>query len=226
MKTNKFESEAELAAAVIQHHLEGWDVYQEVQLCVGGPIADIVAVKGRILWVIETKLSMSMQLLEQAYKWKQYANYVSIATPHRVNGSVPLFAQHWLQQNGIGWVDVRKFGHGTPYECQTYIGPKLFRRPISHLRDRLVEQHKTFAKAGSAGSGHWTPFKQTCREIEEKVAKNPGLTIKEIFKGETFHYRKESTARSCMLPWMTNGKVKVRIDKSVKPYRVYPIISK
>ena len=224
-KGNKFESEQELAAAVVAYLADGWDVYQEVQFCAGGPIADIVAVKGRLIWVIETKLSMSMQLLEQAYKWKRFAHYVSIATPAR-RDKVPLFTQHWLQSEGIGWMDVtklRSYRENEPgFSIESYISPKLNRRALPRFLEVINPQHKTFAKAGSAGSGHWTPFKQTCRDIEEIVAKQPGLTLKELFDGRSFHYRTGTTARSCMIPWMNSGKVKVRIDRTKKPYRVYP----
>lgn len=61
-------------AKVVVDYLEGGEVYQEVK--VYDSIADIVWVCGQIVWIIETKLSLSMSLLSQATRWVGYAHNV------------------------------------------------------------------------------------------------------------------------------------------------------
>lgn len=74
-------TETELAAEVVRHLDEaGWETYQEVQLA--GRRADIVAVRhGTELMVVETKLNLTFDLLDQAFRWKPYAHAVYIAVP-------------------------------------------------------------------------------------------------------------------------------------------------
>lgn len=57
-------AEKEIAAAIVEH-LRGLEmtVYQEVDL--GGPVADIVAMRGPEIWIVETKTTWSLSLLAQ-----------------------------------------------------------------------------------------------------------------------------------------------------------------
>lgn len=51
--------ESEMAAVLVEDLRErGWEVYQEVT--VNGCACDIVATQGKIIWAIETKLSMGL----------------------------------------------------------------------------------------------------------------------------------------------------------------------
>lgn len=73
-------TEAELAAVVVAWlHNSGAEVYQEVE--VPGGIADIVARVGAELWIIETKLSLSLALLVQAMDRRRLAHRVYCAAP-------------------------------------------------------------------------------------------------------------------------------------------------
>jgi hypothetical protein len=92
--------EIDLAAKVIDWlQSQWWEVYQEVQPHHCGRTADIVAINGPLVWVIETKTSLSLALLEQALRWRGYANYISIATPSprrysKGEDAVRLFVKH------------------------------------------------------------------------------------------------------------------------------------
>jgi Holliday junction resolvase len=59
----------------------GWDVYQEVQIQSGYPVADIVAVMGLRVWVVECKTTLTLDLMAQAFHWQRYAHWVSVAVP-------------------------------------------------------------------------------------------------------------------------------------------------
>ncbi len=75
-------TEAELAAGIVAWLQDrDWQVYQEVRPGYSGPRADIVATHGPVIWVVETKTSLSMELVGQALRWKPYANKVSIGIP-------------------------------------------------------------------------------------------------------------------------------------------------
>src|SRR6476646_10663174 len=77
----RFKSEAELASGVVQWLTQnGWDVYQEVQF--RGSVADIVAVFGKLVWIIECKQAFTLDVLCQAGEWLPYAHYVSVAVPY------------------------------------------------------------------------------------------------------------------------------------------------
>jgi hypothetical protein len=56
---------------------QGWTVYQEVQH--QGCVADIVAVRGPLLWVIECKAQLGLAVLGQALGWQGHAHAISVA---------------------------------------------------------------------------------------------------------------------------------------------------
>lgn len=86
-------SETDLAEKVVEWlQAQQWEVFQEVQLDSFGRIADIVAVSGPLLWVIECKTSQSFAVFEQAFQWKMYANYIRHMVRERYDW-LPNFAE-------------------------------------------------------------------------------------------------------------------------------------
>jgi hypothetical protein len=78
-------NEAEIGEAVVAWlEAQHWDVYQEVKIYSG--IADIIAVKGNLLWAIELKKSLTLKVMEQARGWRRPA--------HRLRGCQAVF-QSW-----------------------------------------------------------------------------------------------------------------------------------
>lgn len=59
----------------------GWDCYPEFQPPHGPGRADIAARKGPLLWIIEAKKTLSMDLMRQAVGWIDEAHFVSVAVP-------------------------------------------------------------------------------------------------------------------------------------------------
>ena len=198
----KFRNEAALAAVVVTWLRDlGWDVHQEV--CAGGGArrADLVAVMGPRLWVIETKLAFGMAVLEQAAAWRGYANMVSIATRFSKGG---FFIRHAMEDAGLGWLTVPEDGSN---RIRVELAPRLERRVTIRLRELLNEHTRSTAPAGNANHEFWTPFRQTCRGVLDAVRKRPGISIREVFESVGHHYTRDATARSAMLKWIRTGKV-------------------
>ena len=186
-------TEEELAQIVIQELKDWqWDIYQEVECY--GRVADIVAVKGRVQWVIEVKTSFGMKVMEQALRWKWICNYVSIAVPKVKNE----FGKFLCRQNGIG-IMTRFTESGRPWshgQMNEILKPSLHRKPGGI---ELKEIQKNFCNAGSSKGGHWTPFKQTCMNLIEIVQRNEGMEFSQLIKDLDHHYSSYGSARSCLL---------------------------
>ena len=169
--------ETELAKPVIawltkQH----WEVYQEVQFSYGGGIADIVAVRHGILWIIETKTTFGFAVLNQASRW--LAHYRSVAVPFSRQRDYRV-ALHYYR---VGVIEVGEF-----QDCEVYehIPAPLVR--MNHERskryiDSLVELQKTYAEAGSRSGSHLTPYKNTMIEVRKIISSNPGCTVKYLYE--------------------------------------------
>lgn len=191
--------EATLAAAVVRWlEGQGWDVYQEVQLALPDRtidrVADIIALKGDVVWGIECKVNLTLPLLYQAASLPTGA--VAIAIPHGRQDSKRLFgmqAAQILAHAGVLAVtsqgDVRVALGAVP-------------RPSSQdaaVRALLRPEHKTHAKAGTAGGGFWTPYKDTISKIRALLAEHGPLTVPEMVKlmGKG-HYKSPASARGAL----------------------------
>jgi hypothetical protein len=216
-------TEKDLAAVLIRYLQDmGWEIYQEVQIFSFDKRADIVAVRDNITWIIETKMGMGLEVIQQAYAWRMYANYISVAVPARLRTRTMPFGCTVSKMLGIG---VLTCGDGGVY----YSGikelerPKLCRQPLKHLRQALVEEHKTYAEAGNSEGKFWSPFKATCERIKKAVEKRPGMTLKELVESVEHHYSTDSTARGSIVQWARMGKIPgIEIDEHCRPMRVYP----
>jgi hypothetical protein len=205
-------SEADLAAVVIAW-LEalGADVYEEVELQRQGIRADIVARVRAEIWIVETKTSVSLALIEQAMERRRFAHRVYIAAPiHRARGGVAL-----CSELGIGVLGVKAgadLNYDPPLVREEVASRRWNQRPVA-LTKKLSPEHKTHARAGAPTGGHWSPFRKTCELLCERVARNPGLTLKEAVGSIEHHYHSNSGARASLATWIREGKIpSVRID--------------
>ncbi len=207
-----FTSERELAAAVVAWLRDlRWEVYQEVP--VGCGVADIVAKQRAVTWLIETKLSMSIQLLKQLDDRVGHAHMTSAAVPVGARRAVPYKVFKAL---GAGLITVWPGGI-----VNERLRPQFFRRVAGV---ELHEEQKTFCNAGSSSGGHWTPFRQTARNVQAYVSHNPGCSMSQLLAGIKHHYRKESVANSSIVAWIEDGVIKgVRVDRSQRPMKLYPV---
>ncbi len=203
---------------------QGWDVYQEVG---AGSIADIVGVRklwpsgARIVWVVEVKTSLSESVVAQAYRWQLYANYSSVAVPTGKKARNGGLAKRYLRPLGIGMIHVSDSKY---HPVMEELAPKLNRKALrSFILDRLREEHKTWAEAGSVGGDRFTPFKHTCSEVLKYVKANPGCTMKEMVGNVKHHYATSASFKSAIPTWVMDGKVPgVVVEKSSNKFRFYP----
>lgn len=196
-----------------------WDVYQEVQI--GSSIADIVAVQGALVWIIECKLGMSLVLIGQAHEWIREAHFVSVAIPKGKGylSKSRYVAKRIMRHYGIGMIEVRDLADIHEHSIQ----PRLNRKAMAKtVKDSLHAEQKYWASAGSQG-GYYTPFKATCRRIVHIVKKNPGIILKDLINETKHHYSSDKTATACIKKWTQEGIVKgIRCEKSGKFLRFYP----
>jgi hypothetical protein len=221
-----FTSEEDFAATVVGWlKALHWTVYQEVEAHRHGSIADIVAVQGPVVWIVETKLAFNPEVLWQATQWAQHAHYVSVAVPSlgRRNERYNLLKRYALQ-NGIGVL------HASTYDKKEYdfseeVEPEFVRRPgmLDRVKNALRPEHLTYAKAGNADGRRYTPWKATCDAVRRAVEEKPGITMKECIDGMKHHYSSNASARNSMAKWIDAGKVDgVRSKREGKFLRLYP----
>ncbi|ACV63253.1 hypothetical protein Dtox_2444 [Desulfofarcimen acetoxidans DSM 771] len=123
---------------------EGYMVYAEVPCY--GKTADIVAVKGKLVTVIETKLTMNIKLLEQVFEWRHKAHYIYAAVPQKTR--ISLLVRKLLIDYGIGiiYLDIDTTSD-RPYcsRVYKYSPARLFRKigaeTYNGFRPLLWEQH-------------------------------------------------------------------------------------
>ena len=198
-------SEADIAAEVVKFYetTANGDVYQEVQVETYGERADIVHKDpGGALTVIETKLALSWDLLDQGKAWKPFANAVIVAVPQARHTRARLLAFDICDRFlGLGVIEVGDRGVHVRKQ------PRALERLDESLFLALREGHKTHAKAGEPAGGQFTPFRATLDALKAFVEANPGCTIQEAVAGITHHYRGPKVAASVLLREIRHGRV-------------------
>lgn len=200
-------SEADLAAVVVSWLQDsGAAVYQEVE--VAGGVADIVARVGAELWIIETKLKLSLTLLVQAMERRRHAHRVYCAGPY--TRTLRDFAGV-CREVGVGLLEVRGGGWDERWDPdrasvkEAAPSPRWNRRPVA-LAAKLRPEHQTHAAAGTNG-GRWTPFRDTCEQLRAIVERNPGVPLGDAVASIRDHYSSKAAARSSLATWVAAGKV-------------------
>jgi hypothetical protein len=219
--------EIDLAAAVVRHLQDlHWDVHQEV----GGPYgarADIVAVQGPLLYVVETKTTLGLAVIGQAYHWLARAHYVSVAVPwgRRVSPDRQC-AERILGEWGIGLLIVSLSELYDGSRVHEEVAPRLWRRiprdGTDRLREFLNDGTRTYAQAGNAEGKFWSPFKETVRQVQQAVHHRPGITTRELIDSIRHHYSTDRTARSVLLRWLWLGKIPGVRGVGERPVRWFP----
>lgn len=180
-----------------------WEVFQEVQF--GGSRCDIVARQGGVLWCIEGKMVLNLQVVAQAIHWRPYANYISIAVPLRQKNDMANDIFRW---KGIGILLVNNLTE-QEWHCPIIedVRPRLWRKIGGRLAKNLYAESKDYAEAGNAQSKFWSPFKNTVREIHQALghAQLHGMTTRELVNAIHHHYHCASTARSSLHKWLNEG---------------------
>jgi len=222
----KRRKETEVAAAIVDWlRVQHWEVYQEVTYC--GDIADIVAVQGPAIWVVECKTTLGLDVIAQAWRWIHYAHLVSVGTtaPQKLR-RCDSFVRHILREHGIGLLQTHD-GYDGSLVVDNTEDPPISRPRFPGLRDALKEEQKSFAPAGNANGSRWTPFQATCRAVLEYVNENPGVTFKELIKAIDHHYASDNSAKVSLRHWIEQGVVKgVESRLEGRALHVYPVDKK
>ncbi len=195
-------SEVELAEKFVKEfENRGFDVYQEVKVC--GGCADIIAVVDGLVTIVEVKRSLTISLLDQAYSWVKYANFVYIAVPHSRERS-RYFAFRICRNFGFGVLTINK--NEIIKEVETP------RRQRETKADRILKalrpEHKTYCKAGSRFGKRFTPFTETCGLLVKYVNENPGVLLINAIKSIKHHYSSNSSAKFSLNYYIKKGVIK------------------
>ena len=215
-------TEADLAASVVGY-LRGnrYDVYQEVQPTRLGAIADIVAKLDDLVWVVECKRTLSLEVLGQAYHWRSAAHLVSVAVPAPKRHTAGReFADRIMADYGIGLLSIQAAFRGGG-SCYEKLRPRLNRKAlVNKFADLRPEQKLDIA--GSATGGHWTPFRQTSAAVRSAIDRRPGICLKDLIDAVEHHYASDSTARACLSRYVQRGIIEgVRCERDGNALRFY-----
>jgi len=220
-------NEAEIGAGVVawledQH----WDVYQEVKYY--GGIADIVAVNGNLVWVIECKRSLTLHVMDQARGWRTHFRSVAVPRPKRFRER---FTAYGVAKNyfkvGVLEVSRTEFRGEVGYSVEVKVPAPLMREHHKFakmlIEKGLVPEQKVMAKAGTKGGNYSTPYKRTMTAVRRFIEKNPGCTIKEIMDDlGKMHYASDASARSTIpRSLQTIESEWCRVDRDSRPFRFY-----
>lgn len=205
---------------------DNWEVFQEVSEGTGGRRADIVARRGKILWIIECKKSVGLEVLDQLVHWERagLAHYYSAAVfaPRVRSDALHMYYAQHLPNKALNFL-FDHFGFGlltlrpdskVLHVCRAPSLHRVDRFPWPKIDAQLHEEQKTQVKAGSVAGNYSTPFKRTVEGLQKLIAKHGKLPIKEAIEQLDHHYQTESSARSSLAHWAAKGGIPgVRLKK-------------
>jgi hypothetical protein len=201
-----------------------WEIYQEVKVRSYGGVADIVAVQNGLVWVIECKRSLTLKVLAQARLWR--VHFRSIAVPALRKPGYERQTAYDIAKNylKVGVITVDYLSQA--YSINQVVPPPLMREYhqfAKQFQSLLTEEHKTFAKAGQAKGGYWTPYKSTIQACKKFIKDNPGCTMKEMidYLGRMHYASDKSAIGTLRVNFQTIEKDWVRVDTSERPFRLY-----
>jgi hypothetical protein len=203
-------SESDLAEKII-HFLEnlGWVSYKEVSIKGkgGGIRSDSYFVKREGDQVIEslsleTKLNLSLKVIEQADKWKNHANrcYICIPAPKRNQRKSFQFGIKVCKQLNIGLFEVNMYD-GSVRELNS---PTPFKSPNL---PPLYEQQRSSVAGNNKGS-FITAFKVTVMNLDEYMQDKDNIEIKEVVSNIKHHYKTEKSAISTIQKYINEEIIK------------------
>lgn len=223
--TEQKRAESEVARTVVSYLSDlGFVTHEEVSTGYGGDRADIVAIRGPIVAVVEVKSSLSLVLLNQCLRWRGQAHWVIAASDRgRNSGAAHILCRHV----GIGlW----SAGFGSIHEI---VPPRLDRRAVTtRLLARCVSENRTgsdYAKAGTSGGGYYTPFQRFARDVarivkEQHARTGEGLTVRQVVEAvRDHHYSSDKVARSSLPGLLRRGVIAgVRADETGRGMVIFP----
>lgn len=212
MPRDTFDTEQELAASVVDWLVSRqWEVYQEIALKPGSPVADIVAKSTddpQRVHVVECKLGMTFKLLAQALRWRELAHAVSVAVPwaESPQGSNRFAAYQVCRELGVGVLEVCKVDGDTWVEA---IAP--LEQENTHavaFGESLVDMQKDFAAAGNAQGKRWSRDAQVLENLRKCATENPGIPLRQAVKRIDHNFGSDTIANRRLSQRIRDGQVK------------------
>jgi hypothetical protein len=210
---------------------DGWEVYQEVQVELLGPVADVVAVRNGVIWEIECKTKICIEVFAQAHKWLPYANLVSVCVP--VIGQYSNSFENWkcaAAAMGIGIISV--YEKSRTVEKRTYAdNPKVAVDLEAHghsasndaLQNGLRESHKLFISSGKKSRVAITKLQKTMRDLVECVNRHPGIELLSALHKIDHHYSTDYSAVLGILLQLDKGNLpEITITQRLSRGHLYP----
>jgi len=175
-------------------------VVPEVEMISGEARADLVAVVHNRAGVFEGKMSLSADLIRQAYFWQQFASSVTLVLPKPKGGRnlekrskfLPVF-----EALGFGLIHVSLDKHGEP-TIDRVLSPHIASGDRSEPLMKILAKHlPAKPEAGSSNSQKSTSvYQETIRNLIVCVTNNPGISLKYAVKEIKHHYTSDAKARS------------------------------
>ena len=202
--------EAEFGLEVVELlRLLGFETWQEVSLGWGGNHAiDIVGKIGQTYVAIELKTVLNDTVLIQAAKHTKIAHYTYVMVPstNKVK-QISDVKRYYILNHNIGVIAVNpqmlmnsiKKNHIEIRDIlnnfHKYSGARVpIKAPLMDIDPTLIEKHlhddMKLCLAGSQSGGVLTPYKLSCRMIEQYLNEHPNSTRREIWDalGDKLHW--------------------------------------
>jgi hypothetical protein len=184
---------------------EDWDCFPEAQIRQRGPRADLIAIKDSLLWVIETKLSLNLQVIEQALRWRDLgALYTSIAVLkpkrkyHQKFTWHSNFVDRFFRQEGLGLI----FGDLLDNTVIEAIPPRLHRYNYQRSKNIIAQldpRMKLYIPGSTSKEGFSSPYQRTIENAITFIAAQKTCSINELLTNIKTHFRVRAKARNFLI---------------------------
>ena len=190
--------EAELAELIINHfENKGYESYKEVVSPKNSRRTDCYFVKrenGEIVEtiVLETKMTFSLKVLEQCFKWKSMANFCYIGIPKSKRKDFKLrrfgydICKKYLKI-GVIEVDINGYVHEI-FGSERNDKPQL---------PKLYEEQKD-SIAGNDNGEYFTAFKNTLNLIHKYMEDKDKVLYNTLIKEIEHHYASDNSAKQSL----------------------------
>jgi hypothetical protein len=190
--------ETELIAAANGMLTErGCQMFPEVKI--GGDTADLIALKrdqdGRArLSVWEGKVGFTFEVMHQALRWNDRADYSGIIIPSAKNSRARDLGLALTVKLGLGIIEVHN-GKAELLEPPKFndISNLEILSKLTPAREAFDREHRV--QAGNSTGNRFTPWRQTIANLVAWVHKNPGLAFKYAIADIDHHYENDHKAR-------------------------------
>jgi hypothetical protein len=184
-------TEEDLALKIIEY-LENkkFISYKEVSLrgCGGDIRSDIYFVKDNHTIAVETKLTMSLKVIEQSYRWKKYASQIYVCVP----------SPKYKQRNSRKFlIEVcKKMNIGVFYYDKNQI-EEIFNPDINNnYKLPILHESQKDSIAGNSKSEFYTNFKNTVANIDNFMQDKSSYNLNDMIKEIKHHYSNNKSAKN------------------------------